>query len=101
MGQNLEKSLSELITRLAHGQLQATIELKTPPERLSIEEEILPPKIQDLKEIYEELNLEQLKKLAKKRNIDLASFLSKPLTKIRAADKPAIIGKILVWDQSH
>jgi len=82
MGQNLEKSLSELITRLAHGQLQATIELKTPPESLSIEE-ILPPKIQDLKEIYEELNLDQLKKLAKKRNIDLASFLSKPLTKGR------------------
>jgi hypothetical protein len=101
MGQNLEKSLSELITRLAHGQLQATIELKTPPESLSIEEEILPPKIQDLKEIYEELNLEQLKKLAKKRNIDLASFLSKPLSQIRAADRPAIIGKILVWDQSH
>ena len=100
LGQNLEKSLSELITRLAQGQLQATIELKTPPETLTVKE-ILPPQIQNLKEIYEELSLASLKKLAKKRKIDLASLLSKPLTKMSTADRPAIIGKMLAWHQNN
>ena len=100
LGQNLEKSLSELITRLAQGQLQATIELKTPPETLTVKE-ILPPQIQNLKEIYEELSLASLKKLAKKRKIDLVSLLSKPLTKMSTADRPAIIGKMLAWHQNN
>lgn len=100
LGQNLEKSLSELMTRLAQGQLQATIELKTPPETLTVKE-ILPPQIQNLKEIYEELSLPSLKKLAKKRKIDLVSLLSKPLTKMSTADRPAIIGKMLAWHQNN